>query len=318
MQQKINRLIIGFMCVALAATISPHILFAYHTSNGTGNTGAVKEFKKAYKPLQKKVSEASSAQFTLSPVPPSSVQPKPATPKKYAVRRLSLSVASLSVTGIIAATHEARIQNGLRTQLTENPQLMVAAALRMKDMFDKQYFEHDSPTGVKPAEVVKQVGYDYIQFGENIAYGTFKSDKEMVDALMNSALHRENIMKPTFTEIGVAVSKGKLFGQDVWLGVQLFGKSVAACPIIDTALKTKIETDSVQFDAQYENATRLRLEVEAQNPKNNDLITSYNTIVDSYNQIISNLKKIQMRLVADQITYNAQVDAYNACLDDLS
>ena len=61
------------------------------------------------------------------------------------------------------------------------------------------------------------VGYDKwtssFTWGENIAYG-YASAADVMTAWMNSQGHRENILNPSFTEIGVSVvadSAGRLF-----------------------------------------------------------------------------------------------------------
>ena len=57
--------------------------------------------------------------------------------------------------------------------------------------------------------------------GENIAAG-YMTPKEVVEGWMNSTGHRENILSPKFTEIGVGCYENKnLEYKAYW--VQLFG-----------------------------------------------------------------------------------------------
>ena len=70
-----------------------------------------------------------------------------------------------------------------------------------------------------PADRVKDSGYRYSATGENIAWNA-TSPKEVVKGWMDSPPHKENILKPEFTEIGVALAKNKK-GERYW--VQVFG-----------------------------------------------------------------------------------------------
>src|SRR5262249_15999402 len=47
-------------------------------------------------------------------------------------------------------------------------------------------------------------GYDYSALGENIAYG-FTGAADVMQAWMNSAGHRANILSPLFSQVGVGV-----------------------------------------------------------------------------------------------------------------
>ena len=69
------------------------------------------------------------------------------------------------------------------------------------------------------ADRAKDAGYQYRLIGENIAWRP-ESPKELLEGWMNSPLHRENILKEGFTEIGVGVAKNQK-GERYW--VQLFG-----------------------------------------------------------------------------------------------
>ena len=69
-------------------------------------------------------------------------------------------------------------------------------------MQTKNYFSHTSPTYGSPFDMMKAYGISYKSAGENIAMGQ-RSPEEVVQAWMNSQGHRENIMNPNFTHIGV-------------------------------------------------------------------------------------------------------------------
>lgn len=123
---------------------------------------------------------------------------------------------------VIYFTNAARSGNGLH-ELKENSLLNAVAEERAKDMFEKQYFDHISPTGEDDADVARRIGYRYKKIGENIAKGWYLNDKKLVDGWMQSHGHRKNILNSGFDEIGVAVVKGKFEGDEVIIGVQIFG-----------------------------------------------------------------------------------------------
>ena len=50
--------------------------------------------------------------------------------------------------------------------------------------------------------MLSQFGIKYSAWGENIASGQ-KTPQQVVTAWMNSQGHRENILSPTFTKLGV-------------------------------------------------------------------------------------------------------------------
>lgn len=78
---------------------------------------------------------------------------------------------------------------------------------KSEDMRDKNYFDHTSPTYGKPCDHMKKEGVEYRYCGENIAAG-YKTPEEVMEAWMNSKGHRENILSPDYTHIGVGYAEG--------------------------------------------------------------------------------------------------------------
>jgi uncharacterized protein YkwD len=147
--------------------------------------------------------------------------------------------AVLTRSGVIAFTNEERRNNG-GTALKEDVRLDAAAEKKAQDILDKQYFEHVSAEGHGPDYFVSSAGYDYIIIGENLALGNFLSDQDLVGAWMNSPGHRENILRPQFREIGVAVVRGAYEGKSAWVAVQEFGTPKGICPAADEGLKRTV------------------------------------------------------------------------------
>ena len=109
--------------------------------------------------------------------------------------------------------------------LSPSAQLNTAATAKASDMFDKNYWAHISPTGTTPWQFISHTGYRYIYAGENLAKSFDKSD-EVVEAWMRSPSHRANILKPEYSEIGLAVMNGKLNGEETTLVVEQFGTQI--------------------------------------------------------------------------------------------
>lgn len=64
--------------------------------------------------------------------------------------------------------------------------------------------------------------YQYTRYGENIAYVTdFPTAEKIMKMWMDSPGHRENILRPEFTEIGVGVVKSGRTGATYFC--QVFG-----------------------------------------------------------------------------------------------
>ncbi len=107
---------------------------------------------------------------------------------------------------VIDAMNVERASHGL-APLRVEPKLSAAASNRIVDMFDGHYFAHTSPTGLEPWKWVEQEGYDYREFGENLALG-YPSAESVVDGWMHSPLHRANVLNTRFQEVGVAIAEG--------------------------------------------------------------------------------------------------------------
>lgn len=137
---------------------------------------------------------------------------------------------------IIELTNQERANLGLG-ELVVNSQLNEAAQRKAANMFAFDYWSHNSPTGRDPWSFFKEVGYDYLYAGENLARD-FASAEGVVAAWMASPSHKDNLVNDRYQEIGVAVVEGELGGLQTTLVVQLFGtpvKTLAQRPVKETA-----------------------------------------------------------------------------------
>lgn len=130
-------------------------------------------------------------------------------------------LSTITTARILQLTNEERVKNGLNI-LQENASLSKAAAGKAKDIIDKDYFAHISPTGVTPWFWIQQQGYSYSVAGENLAID-FVQAEGVVDAWMASPGHRENVLQPDYTETGIAVLTGEYQGGTSTIVVHFFG-----------------------------------------------------------------------------------------------
>lgn len=133
---------------------------------------------------------------------------------------LGVSV-DISVQKLLLLTNKERQENNL-SSLTLNYKLSEAAAKKAEDMLKQNYWAHNSPDGKTPWVFIRGAGYNYIYAGENLARG-FDTSDEVVSAWMASPKHRTNILSENFREVGFAVKKGKLNGEETVLVVEEFG-----------------------------------------------------------------------------------------------
>ena len=216
----------------------------------------------------------------------------------------------LTQVGVIQWTNSEREKYGLPI-LKENARLNVAAEAKIQDMFDQQYFTHNSPSGLGVGDLAEMAGYEFIAIGENLALGNFEDDQVLVQAWMDSPGHRTNILSSQYEEIGVAVKKDIFEGKTIWLAVQHFGLPLSSCPQPDSDLKTEIDTNQAQLVLLKQKLDRLKIEIENTILKRGkdyrQKIEQYNSLVSQYNTLAAETKV----LIEE---YNLQVQLFNECV----
>lgn len=221
--------------------------------------------------------------------------------------------AILTRDGVLTWTNVARKDNGGLRALTLNERLNAAAEAKIDDMFAKQYFEHESPTGVGPGDLADNAGYLYLSVGENLALGNFQDDQVLVQAWMDSPGHRANILG-NYEEIGIAVRRGTFEGRTTWLAVQEFGRPLSACPRPDAKLKAQLDAGELRLNALVAQADALHAEIEAsKKPRTREQADAYNEKVRRYNALAEDINALNQSLQQTAATYNAQAQAFNAC-----
>ena len=129
------------------------------------------------------------------------------------------------VNRVVELTNEVRRSHGL-PDLTVNFQLQEVAQQHSQNMAYQDFFSHTGQDGSQPWDRGLAAGYDYRNYGENIAAGQ-RTPEEVVQAWVDSPGHFANIINPAFTEIGVgfkylADDPGDLRFQTYWS--QEFGR----------------------------------------------------------------------------------------------
>jgi uncharacterized protein YkwD len=133
----------------------------------------------------------------------------------------------ITVDKLFSLTNEQRQENGLKP-LKYNDKLAEAAKEKAADMFTKNYWAHFAPDGsTTPWSFILKSGYKYEYAGENLAKNFMFSDG-VVQAWMKSPSHRENMLRPEYTDVGFAIANGSLNGEETTLVVQMFGKPLSA------------------------------------------------------------------------------------------
>ncbi|MBB6691009.1 hypothetical protein H7B90_06285 [Cohnella xylanilytica] len=103
---------------------------------------------------------------------------------------------------MLQLVNQARSSAGLQA-LTLDDSLSKAAMAKAQDMYNNNYFDHQSPTYGSPFDMMKSFGITFNYAGENIAKGQ-SSPTEVMNQWMNSPGHRANILNSNFTRIGIA------------------------------------------------------------------------------------------------------------------
>lgn len=111
---------------------------------------------------------------------------------------------------VMDLTNQERAKYGV-PPLEWDWQVARVARYKSKDMRDKNYFSHTSPTYGSPFQMMKDFGVSYRSAGENIAAGQ-TTPEEVVRAWMNSEGHRKNILNEGYTRIGVGYVSGGSYG----------------------------------------------------------------------------------------------------------
>ncbi|PFK07996.1 CAP domain-containing protein [Bacillus cereus] len=169
------------------------------------------------KPVEQKPAEQKPAEEVQKPEaqkPAENNNTQKPTEQKPAEQKPAEEAKSLSEfeQRVVELTNAERAKQGLPA-LKIDTELSKVARIKSEDMQKNNYFDHNSPTYGSPFDMMKKFGISYTSAGENIAQGQ-RTPEEVVQAWMNSAGHRANILNNGFTHIGVGyVESGNYWTQ---------------------------------------------------------------------------------------------------------
>lgn len=158
---------------------------------------------------------------TSAPAPAATAAPKPAPavttkPNTSAPGALKPDGVNTEEQQLLDLVNKARKDAGLHT-LVFDMEVMKVARLKAKDMVDKNYFSHQSPTYGSPFDMLRKFNVSFKSAGENIA------GNQTVDAAfkawMNSPGHKANILSGNYNYCGFGIAPGSSYGK---IFVQMF------------------------------------------------------------------------------------------------
>lgn len=127
-----------------------------------------------------------------------------------------VSTNNASYNEILNIVNRYRSEAGIQP-LVMDAKLTQGATVRAMEMGYANKYSHTRPNGTEPFTVLGDLNITYSQAGENIAYGQ-KNPTSVCTDWFNSTGHRENMLNPNFTKIGIGYFKFN--GKTYW--VQLF------------------------------------------------------------------------------------------------
>lgn len=196
-----------------AAAVAAGLVFAAPASadaaaTKTKGTTKSKTVKAKIALGDKRPGKAKAAKAKKKPTAKASVAPCTNTTITPAPENLELVRTTL-----LCLHNQIRVQAGLPT-LKDNARLRKAAIGHSNDMVADGFFDHTSPNGDTFVDRIIGAGYakrnDAWTIGENLAWGTgeLSTPQAIMNAWMNSAGHKANIVKKAYKEVGIAVRIG--------------------------------------------------------------------------------------------------------------
>jgi hypothetical protein len=156
---------------------------------------------------------------------------------------------------VFARVNQIRQSSGLPL-FARNALLDRAAQLHAQDMAQNRFMGHYGSDGSNPARRIREAGYPWTTWAENVAYG-YASAEAVMNAWMNSPGHRANILSARVREIGIGVARAST-GLLYWC--QDFGNRSGAVtpttPDLDTSDRNTGGSAGVTGTPSIENVSR--------------------------------------------------------------
>lgn len=111
---------------------------------------------------------------------------------------------------LLALLNLERAKRGLN-QLREEVTMAFVARKHSEDMFKKNYFGHLDPNGNDPLYRISKTGLNFESLAENLSYAPDAQTAH--EGLMDSDSHREAILSPKFSRVGIGVVDSGSYGK---------------------------------------------------------------------------------------------------------
>lgn len=147
--------------------------------------------------------------FNLPPQTGKVQNPVPTVPTKPVEPPPAVVGASAQETQMLTMINSERAKAGV-APLRMNAELVKVARLKSQDMINQKYFAHTSPTYGDPFAMMRSFGINYRYAGENLAGNPSLNGAHT--SLMNSPGHRQNILNPNYTQVGIGIIAGGPYG----------------------------------------------------------------------------------------------------------
>jgi uncharacterized YkwD family protein len=171
------------------------------SANGFYNPGSVvvKYYNQYYR--------TGASQVIKPPVPVQPpINPRPMIPAPPAPPSTGLPAEETKMVNLV---NQERMKQGVKP-LGVNMVLVSLARNKSRDMVAKNYFSHTSPTYGSPFDMMRNAGVSFKTAGENIAGAA--TTESAHQSLMNSQGHRANILNSAFSQIGIGIAPGSMYG----------------------------------------------------------------------------------------------------------
>jgi hypothetical protein len=193
--------------------------------------------------------------------------------------------SNIDENSIVKLTNKERIKAGL-TPLNSNSVLNNAARQKAYDMLARNYWSHYAPDGTSPWSFFSKSGYKYNYAGENLARN-FSTSAGVMSGWMASQGHKENILNPKYSDLGVAVVNGKMDGKDTTLVVAMYAQPADSANIAHAASANEVEQPSSNANVAGSQTKANELAPESKNFSFLDTLLSANSSLNWGAKIIT-------------------------------
>lgn len=128
-------------------------------------------------------------------------------------------LAAPDVAKIADLINEHRLKANLPA-LKIDSRLSTASNEKAREIARLGRLKHTASEGDEQWDITAQAGYKYGRIGENLIVG-YASEEEIVRRWMNSKVHRDNILNPEFTDMGIGLATGEYKGRQTYYLAQL-------------------------------------------------------------------------------------------------